>query len=150
MNTKKENRILNHLVDINLDASSFYRSAAERAQSPNIEQTFTDLERLHKNIVENLEKRIIDTGAIPEHDGTIAGRTAQFFGELMSKVSRDVDETLVKHLEEAEDRCLLSIQEAMEEDEIHPDTKAYLLDEMSALQKSHNYMKSLKEYMRAT
>jgi uncharacterized protein (TIGR02284 family) len=146
---KEENKELSKLVDINKDACEFYESASEKAENPHLKTTFSNLERLHNSVMVNLQTQIRANGGELDADETFMGGARQFFGELVAKVSNDVDEALVTHLEEAEDRCLHSIKDAMESDDITSATKTVLRDEMQTLQKSHDYMKSLKEHMKA-
>lgn len=145
--TNQENRVLTHLVDINQDACDFYSEASKRAESPEISHNFRELESLHQSVVSDLSRCIRENGGDPDADGTFTGKTVQFFGTLMSKLSSDVDETLVNYLEEAEDRCLHSMQDAIDEQKIRPHTKALLVGELSTLQRTHDHMKSLKDSM---
>jgi uncharacterized protein (TIGR02284 family) len=149
MSYDKENKILRHLVDINKDASQFYKSAVSRIKNARLERSFTDLELLHSAVVTDLTKKILENGGAPEADGTMIGKSARIFGELMAKVSNDADETLVAHLEEAEDRCLHSMREALDERHVQANTRALLIDELGTLQRSHDYMKALKDSMQA-
>lgn len=148
MSFDKETKILNHLIDINRDACDFYKSAAEKADDTNLAQTFTNLERLHSTVESDLRRVIRENGGKSDADGSVVGASARFFGELAAKISNDTDATLVSHLEEAEDRCLHSIEDAMKKD-IRPDVKTVLLNELSTLRKTHDYMKALKDSMKA-
>jgi uncharacterized protein (TIGR02284 family) len=143
----KENKLLNTLIDINQDALEFYKSALDRVRNPRLERSFSDLQRLHKAVIEDLTDRIEENGGKPDVDGTLAGRTARLLGEVMTKVRSDVDETLVSHLEEAEDRCLHSMREALDARHMQAHTRALLLSELGSLQRSHDYMKALKDSM---
>lgn len=146
---KDENNELHKLVNINKDACAFYESATKEAQSAEIKQTFRKLDELHQDVIANIQSRIRANGGKADADETFVGKTTQFWGELMAKVSNDVDETLVKHLEEAEDRCLHSMQDAIKDDDIRPETKTALQNELQTLRKTHDYMKALKEAMKA-
>lgn len=143
----KENKILAHLIDINQDASDFYNSALGRVRNSRLERSFSDLERLHSAVVSDLSRKIRENGGTTDADGTVVGKSARIFGELMSKVSNDADETLVTHLEEAEDRCLHTMREALDERDVQATTRALLIDELGTLQRSHDYMKALKDSM---
>jgi uncharacterized protein (TIGR02284 family) len=145
----KENAVLNHLVDINRDACDFYSSAATKLEDTNLISTFRELESMHSNVITVLNRRIVENGGEADADGTLVGKGAKVFGELMAKVSSDSDETLISHLEEAEDRCLHSLEDAIEEDEISAETRALLSTELGVLKRTHDHMKSLKEVMRA-
>lgn len=147
MHNDKENKILNQLVDINQDASEFYKSALERVKNPRLERSFSDLQRLHNAVIHDLTQQIVENGGEPDVDGTIAGKTARVFGEMMARVSNDIDETLVSRLEEAEDRCLHSMREALDQRDMQPNTRALLVSELGTLQRSHDYMKALKDSM---
>ncbi len=150
MNFDKENKIIGQLVDINQDACDFYKSAVSRVNNPRLERSFSDLERLHNSVVLNLTQRIRENGGTPDSEGTLRGKTARLFTEMMAKVSNDVDETLVSHLEEAEDRCLHSMRDALEDRNLQANTRALLVAELGSLQRSHDYMKALKDSMHAT
>lgn len=144
-----ENKELCKLININEDACDFYGSAQEKAENPRLKETLGNLKTLHKGVIINLQNYVRANGGDPEASETLAGQTQKLWGELMAKISNDVDETLVKHLEEAEDRCLHSIKDAIKSDDIAPSTKVALQKELNALQKSHDYMKSLKDSLKA-
>tara|TARA_B100001989_G_C24548123_1_gene472380 strand:- start:2820 stop:3311 length:492 start_codon:yes stop_codon:yes gene_type:complete len=143
------NKELQNLANINEDACEFYEEACEKAESLQIKSTFRDLEKLHKDVVINLQEHIRANGETPETEETFAGGAREFWGKLMASISNDIDETLVTHLEEAEDRCLNKIQDIIKDEQIPETTKSMLQNEYRALQKSHDYMKALKETMKA-
>lgn len=148
MSYDKENKVLSHLIDINQDACESYKSALIRVRNPRLERSFSDLQRLHGAVVMDLTQRIRENGGTPDTDGTLAGKTAKLVGEIMTKISSDVDETLVNHLEEAEDRCLHSMRDALEAPDMQVHTRALLVSELGSLQRSHDYMKALKDSLR--
>ena len=149
MSSSEENKELCKLININKDAAEFYSDAKEKVQNLNFVTTFKNLEIIHDSVAKRIAQRVKANGGDPEMDGTVSGKTAQFFGELMARVSNDVDESLVSSLEEAEDRCLHSIEDALEEEDISPATRAVLAQEYSTLRQTHDYMKELKSYMKA-
>ena len=144
----QESQELGKLININKDACEFYHCAQEKAEDPELVRTFGALESLHRHVMDNLQKEIAFTGDDAKAEETVVGQASKLWTNLMTHISNDVDETLVKHLEEAEDRCLHSVQDAMEKESIRPSTKAMLRDELSSLQKSHDYMKALKDCMK--
>lgn len=144
-----EAKELQKLIDINTDACEFYESAQDKADNPELKATFRSLESLHKSVVSDLQTRVLAKAGDKEASETMTGKATRFWGELIASVSNDVDETLVKHLEEAEDRCLHSMQDAIDNDELLPGTKDLLRKELTTLKKSHDYMKDLKDYMMA-
>lgn len=147
--SEQENKELRKLININEDACEFYETAQEKAESMALKNTFGNLEDLHKGVVITLQNCVRSNAGNAEAEDTFIGQAQQFWTNLMAKISNDVDETLVKNLEEAEDRCLHSMQDAMDKDTIRPEIKNVLKSELFKLQKSHAYMKELKETMKA-
>lgn len=146
---KIENRALQSLINVNEDAAEFYETAQEKVEDKTMISTFKSLEGLHESVITNLQGILKANGEDDvEADETITGSAREMFATLMAKVSNDPDALLVTHLEEAEDRCLHYIKDAMENEDISPATKAALQGELTALQKSHDYVKSLKDQMK--
>ncbi len=147
--SKQENQELQSLVNINEDACKFYRSAAQKAKNPALKTTFTRLEGLHRDVTTHLQSRLRANGERAVPKDTVVGQVNQIWATLMTTVSNDVDETLVEHLEEAEDRCLQSMSDAIENRDIMPETRSVLEKELVTLRRSHDYMRDLKEHMLA-
>ncbi len=143
----KSTETIQKLININEDACDFYSTALEKAESPQLKDSFRNLETLHKGVVINLEQYNSLRGENREPQKTLAGQARQTWGKLEAKISNDTDKALVKNLEETEDRCLHSIQDAIQDNDISSQAKALLMTEMQALQKSHDYMRALKECM---
>lgn len=146
---KKENKQLNTLININKDAYTFYNTAQKKVENPELRNTFSQLETLHRNVASHVQERIIGNGGKVEASETVMGQINQFWGELVANISNDVDETFISSLEEAEDRCLEAIEETLKSEDVSAQTKTVLRKELKTLEASHNYMKSLKEYVEA-
>ncbi len=147
---KIENRALKSLINVNEDAAEFYETAQEKVEDETMISTFKSLEGLHVSVITNLQGILASNGETDvEADETITGSTREMFATMMAKVSNDPDAMLVTHLEEAEDKCLHYIKDAMENEDISPSTKTALQNELTSLQKSHDYMKALKDQMQA-
>ena len=146
-----ENKKIGNLININKDASQFYYDSADQLiKDQNLQRTFQDLGDLHNDVASNLERFVKQNGDPSiETDETIVGELSKFWGKMKARISNDTDETLVSELEEAEDRCLHSMQDLMNSDDISSETKILLQREYTALRKSHDYMKDLKDYMKA-
>lgn len=139
------NKELQTLANINEDACEFYKEARQKAESPELQSTFRELEKLHKDVVISLQDHIRANGGKPDTNETLAGEIRGFWGKMMASISNDVDATLIKHLEEAEDRCLHKMQDIMEARDVPAATKNMLQGEYRNLRKSHDYMKTLKK-----
>lgn len=140
---------LKELIDINKDAYTFYDDAIEQVDNPRLVSTFKNLSALHKSVCNSIIQRLEANGEKAYADKTYSGTAAKWWGELMGKISNDTDETLVSHLEEAEDRCLHSMQDATQNDDLDASTRTFLANELQTLRKTHDYMKELKDNMAA-
>lgn len=149
MSAQKENKELCNLININKDAYTFYNSAQKKVKNPNLKNTFLQLEAIHRNVASHVRNQVISNGGNPEASETMFGQVNQFWGNLMASISSDVDETFIKSLEQAEDRCLTAIRDILSSDEVSPETKEALRKELRTLENTHGYMKSLKEYVEA-
>lgn len=144
----KECKELCKLIDINEDACEFYESAQTKTTNSTLKTTFKELESLHSGVVANIQRLVREKGDDAEADETLRGQMNQFWGELMTKISDNPDDMLVYQLEEAEDRCVKSMREALDSDDLSTQTKAFLQNEMTTLNKSHDYMRSLKNSLK--
>ena len=147
--SKDKNKEICKLININEDAAEFYEEAQENAKSPQNKETFRELEQKHKAVITSLSQHVVQNGGKVDVDETIIGEMRQLWGELSAKVSNDVDATFIKHLEEAEDRCLHQMEDIMNDDDISAEMKSMLQDEYKTLQQTHDYMKALKEQTQA-
>lgn len=140
------------LININKDAAEFYSSAQKKVESIKLKNTFKDLEQLHESTITRL-KSIVAQKSNEAYkktaEETIMGTTKRLFGELAAELSGNPNATLIKRLEEAEDRCLHSMEEVMNENKTTAQTRGLLQIELQKLQKSHDHMKFLKDTIAA-
>lgn len=147
--SNQENNEVCKIIDINKDASNFYNAAKTEAKDNTVKDIFEKFERLHDGVVINLQNYVRQNGGDPEAESTITGKVGQFWGEMKAKISNDVDESLISSLEEAEDRCINSIDDAINNEELSAAARIALKKEQETLHKSHDYMKIMKENAKA-
>ncbi len=144
---KKE---LQHLANINKDAQEFYQHAYHKVDNGIIKIAFRNLEQIHRSVVIDLQAYLRANGHTNiDTSETMAGSTREIWAKVMASVSNDKDMTFVKHLEEAEDRCLHKIQDIMGDETLPRDAARMLDTEYQTLRKSHDYMKNLKDQLKA-
>jgi len=144
---KAELKEVNKLIDINKDACQFYNEAKDKVSTPNLTSKFADLCQLHKGIVSTLQSELITRGATQEDveaSETVVGKANKVFGEIMAKMSSEPEAKLISRLEEAEDRCLHSMEDAIKSNDVTTELKTVLKQQLEELRKSHDHMKSLK------
>lgn len=137
------------VIDINKDACNFYKAAQLEAKDQTVKGIFQNFEQLHNGVVIDLQKYVTQHGGDPEADSTVTGMAQQVWGEVKAKLSSEPDESLISSLEEAEDRCIHSIKDAIKDDSISAEARTALKRQEATLQKSHDYMKIMKQNAKA-
>ena len=141
MENTEEEKILNDLIEVNLDACGFYREAANKTAAPLAEKVFHDLERIHTGIVEGLGLAAYRNGSA----GNVVGRTKlEIFGNLRRCAAVPVDSFLVSAVENAENRCVDILERAIDSDEVSTDIKMHVLEAVSMLHRRHEHIYRLK------
>ncbi|MFH1158462.1 MAG: hypothetical protein V1721_06225, partial [Pseudomonadota bacterium] len=129
MKSTAEEKILNNLIEVNLDACSFYREAADNTAVPLAERTFHDLERIHTGIVEGLALAAYRNGNTRPPDQAIGKQKLKIFGNLRMVARAG----LVSAVENAENLCIKILEQAIDSDEVSTDIKMHVLDAVTML-----------------
>jgi len=145
MSLAQENEVLSTLASINLEASNFYKMAAQTSPTRPLEHAFSNLEHLHRTILMDLVRRIQDNGGQPSL--ALVETDIVIFDELRRSLD-NIDDHFILRLEQAADACLTLIEQALRESRVRTDTKALLLHELSQLRKSYSYMQNLRDIIR--
>lgn len=139
---------LDEVVSNSKDAVDFYNSAQTKAEDPDLKKIFAQLANTHRNTLIAVERLIQVRGkdrSAEDISGTIIGQSNKLFGELLASISSKPDEKLIARLEEAEDRCLHSLEEATNIKEFSATERQLLESELLAVKNSHGNMKYLKQ-----
>ncbi len=145
---KTEIKEVSKLIDINQDACEFYKKAEEKVEDQHLRSEFVGLRQLHSNVVTQLQSEIAarhGKGDEIEASETVAGKANRYFGELMAAITPDSDARFISRLEEAEDRCLHTMEDAVKNTEISSQLKTILMSQFDELKKSHDHMRTLKK-----
>jgi uncharacterized protein (TIGR02284 family) len=140
---------LQQLADLNKDAYEFYQDAYQKVDNGIIQIAFRNLEQIHRSVVIDLQAYLRANGHKSEANETVVGSTREVWAKVMAAVSNDKDTTFVRHLEEAEDRCLHKIEDIMKDSELPRDAVRMLDGEYETLKKSHDYMRDLKAQLKS-
>jgi len=149
MTNSHDIKVLKELANVNEDAAEFYETAQESVKDDTYKTTFSNLESLHESVASNVVILMKSYGEDYDADETMKGQAMQFWTQTKAMFSGSPNETFIKDLEEAEDRCLHSMQDAVSDTKISDTTRARLQNELTSLRKAHDYMKSLKENLKA-
>tara|TARA_B100001750_G_scaffold235712_1_gene238597 strand:- start:2398 stop:2850 length:453 start_codon:yes stop_codon:yes gene_type:complete len=138
-------RTLQNLINICEDAREFYSDAIDQTSDPEMKRLCRQMADIRKGIIIDLRAYARQNDLkLDEASNTIGGQVNKFLGEHIAKWSDNTDEALIVYLEEAEDRCLHSFQEASNDDDLPLEARRLITEELTSLQKTHDYMKELK------
>lgn len=149
---KQEIKTLKELMDINKDAQEFYSKAQSKVNDSDLRTTLKEFELLHQNAVNTFKQQLEVSGAsedtqVPRE--TMSGKTNQLFTHFLAQFQESPDQKLVNELEEAEDKCLNTLEDAITSENLSSKTQQVLKDQLSELRKSHDHMRALKKQMAA-
>lgn len=147
--SKDANKEICKIININEDARNFYKAAQLEVKDLTVMDIFKEYEGIHGRVVTDLQGYVAQNGGEPEADETMMGTMQQVWGELKAKVSNDVDESFISSLEEAEDRCIHSLKDAIADDNIPAEARVVLKKQEETLQKAHDHMKIMKDNAKA-
>lgn len=139
---------LQNLIDICQDARTFYSDASEKTSDPSMKRLFGQMIDVRNGVIIDLRAHMREKGMeIEQPSETFGGKVNKFVGETVADWSDNTDEALITYLEEAEDRCLHSFQDARKDDDLSADTQTLVARELDSLKRTHDYMKELKDAM---
>jgi len=144
----QERMVATHLIDICKDGRDFYNNAAEKVENDNLKKLFRENGNIREGIIVNLKDYMKNKDDPIKAEGTIGGKTMQFFGQLAAAVSPNTDKAFVTQLEEAEDRSLEEFNKALATS-ITPELKMRIMGYTKELKHTHYHMKAMKEIMKA-
>ena len=144
----KPEKELQKLINICEDAREFYADATDQTNDPEMRRLFRTMADIRKGVIIDLRAHMRQKDMeVSEPSETVMGQVNKFLGENFAKWSDNADKSLINYLEEAEDRCLHSFQDVSNDNDIPADTRRLVSQELQTLQRTHDYMKELKQAM---
>lgn len=140
---------LHDLAQICCDGEAFYREAAEKMQNPDLRQAVQEVGRIRGALCRDFAAYLRAQGENPSGSGTIYGALHKLYADLRAQFSADGDRIYVTELEEAEDRLLHAMEEAILT--LEPsEARAVLRQYMPAARAAHERMRILKHDLQSS
>ncbi len=135
---------LHDLAQICCDGEAFYRDAAEKMQNEDLRQAVLEVGRVRGDLCRDFAEYLRHQGENPSGTGTFYGTLHKLYADLRARFAEDSDRIYVSELEEAEDRLLHAMEEAMLT--LEPaDARVVLQRYMPAARAAHERMRALKQ-----
>ena len=144
MESTEEKKIMDNLIEVNLDACRFYHEAAYKASIPKAEEAFYDLERVHTGIVEELSIAAFRKSSPEMRLSGSMPQASSVFGRLRKSRFMHIDALFLIAVENAEYKCMRILQQAVRSDDVSMDIKMHVLGAVAKLKRAHEYIHRLK------
>lgn len=134
---------LHDLAQICCDGEKFYRDAAAKMRNDDLRVAVSAVGRVRGDLCRDFASLLAAQGEQPSDDGTFYGRMHKLYVDFRARLSGNPDEIYVDELEQAEDRLLHALEEAMLSVE-PPAAREVLRRYMPAARDAHERMRVLK------
>jgi uncharacterized protein (TIGR02284 family) len=135
---------LQEVAEICCDGNAFYGAAAEKMQDPGLRRAVQEVGRIRGALCHDIHVRLREKGWQLGGTGTFYGTLHRLYADLRAHFAEDGDRIYVAELEEAEDRLLHSLEEAILT--VEPaEARAVLRQYMPAARAAHERMRALKQ-----
>jgi uncharacterized protein (TIGR02284 family) len=136
--------VLNSLIKTTLDSRKGFLDASEDAESTHFASFFADFAERRAQAAATLQAEVRRLGGNPEDDSSFLGAAHRTFMNLKEMfVSRD-DRAIVEEVERGEDYIKGKFEEAFEDDELLPETRAAVVEAFRSVEAGHERASELK------
>ncbi|QHI99028.1 PA2169 family four-helix-bundle protein [Xylophilus rhododendri] len=135
---------LNDLIETSHDGEYGFRELAERAQAPELKQTFQRRAEEIRASVSDLEQAVTTQGGTPEDGGTASGALHRGWVAVRSKLTTATDLSLLEEAERGEDSALARYRKAAQKDLPAP-VRALVEQQLQGVQRNHDQIKLLRD-----
>jgi len=135
---------LNDLIETSHDGEYGFRELADRAQAPELKQTFQRRADEIRASVAELKSAVTAQGGKPEDSGTAAGALHRGWVAVRSTITTSTDLSLLEEAERGEDSALASFRKAAKQDLPAP-VRALVEQQLQGVQRNHDQIKQLRD-----
>ena len=145
----KNLELLQDVMQIAVDGRDFYRSASAAVDIPFLKNHFAQMADTKDRLLTDLSGHITARGEEPVFSGTLVGGLRRAYADVLARLSqKPASYTYAAQLEEAEDRLLRQLDEALQETDSMA-VRAVLLEALPRLRQSHDQIKQLRDSLAA-
>ena len=144
MQNSHDIKTLNSLIETTLDSADGYAEAAKDAKSQSLISLFRERSTERKQVASTLQQRVLLLGAEPEKDGTVLASAHRVFVNLRASLTSNDNKAVVDEVERGEDHIKAKFEDAMQDKDVSPDTKAVITDVYTSVRNGHDQMRDIK------
>jgi uncharacterized protein (TIGR02284 family) len=144
--TEHNAKQLKELVQIARDNADFYEAARDEVKNPALKDLFTRMAAAKRNLIQALGARLALSGEEVPDSGTMAGNMRKMYADIRAALTKNDETVYVSQLEEAEDRLLAHLNEALQSLD-DPAMREAVTTQLPQVRACHDEMRALKQRM---
>lgn len=147
MNTRNDAsiRVLKHLIETCKDGRHGFQTAAEDAETPELQQVFTDYSRQRDEFISELQAQVAALGGNPDESGSAAGALHRGWINLKSAISSNEPHAVLEECERGEDAAVKAYKEALANRDLDVASRSIISEQYTAIQAARDRVKSLRD-----
>ena len=137
--------VLNDLIEINNDRIEGYEKAAKQTDETDLKTLFTEMSTQSRQLVADLKTKVAAAGEEPAEGTTVRGKVYRTWMDLKAVFGGDDRKGILSSCEYGEDAAQKAYKEALSDDDLPADIRSIVAEQKSALRKSHDKIKALRD-----
>jgi uncharacterized protein (TIGR02284 family) len=145
MQNNHDIKTLNSLIETTLDSADGYAEAAKDARSESLISLFRERSTERRQVASTLQQRVRLLGGDPEDDGTVLASAHRMFVNLRTSLTSNDNKAVVDEVERGEDHIKSKFEDAMEDEDVSPETMSVITDVYASVRNGHDQMRDIKK-----
>lgn len=142
----KNAETVNDLIEINNDRVEGYKRAGEETNDTHLHNLFTQMIMQSEGFLKELRQLVINEGEKPSDGTTIRGKIYRAWMEVKATFSGNDRQTVLNSCEFGEDAAQRAYDSALEDEDLTTEARLLIQQQKSALKKSHDSIKELRDH----
>jgi uncharacterized protein (TIGR02284 family) len=135
--------VLNDLIETVIDSADGYQHAIKETETSRFSEIFARRGAERQTLVRQLQMQVRNLGGTPEDDGTLLASAHRVFLNLRHAVAGG-DTAVIDEVEAGEDHIKAKFEDAMEDANVSPATRAIIVDAYATVKDGHDEIRDLK------
>lgn len=135
--------VLNSLIETVIDSADGYTHAIKETETSRFSEIFARRGAERQSLTRQLQMQVRNLGGTPEDDGTMLASAHRVFINLRHAVAGG-DVAVIDEVEAGEDHIKAKFEEAMENNNVSPATKALIAEAYVSVKAGHDEIRDLK------
>lgn len=140
---------LNDLIATCKDGELGFTACAERVQSAELRQLFTQRATQCRQAANELRPFVLQYGGEPETDGSTSGALHRGWVAVRGSLAGYTDEAMLEECERGEDAALARYRAALRENTLPEQLQALVSRQQLGVQANHDHIKRLRDAVKA-